>query len=145
MSLKQDGNLMSEARATMSQRLGAQQFEEGDKSSNFQPMNIGRGRPRGGAESIASLGSSMAQHARTLVDQFACTTLNDRTGPVLATELAEGREDSGRAAGQRYGEQEWRERRQNNGDFGRSANHGAGAQGRQGRSFREYTNRSVDV
>eukprot|EP00934_Nitzschia_sp_Nitz4_P004382 Nitzschia sp. Nitz4//scaffold390_size11914//8569//10291//NITZ4_009015-RA/size11914-snap-gene-0.13-mRNA-1//1//CDS//3329550189//4372//frame0 len=127
MSLKQGqgpATFMADARTNMSR--GFSSVEEDDKAGAL-PRGMGS---RGGAESIASLGSSMAQHARTLVGQFACTTLNDRNGPVLATELAE----QGTTAQQRYGHQEWRQRSS-------ARNQGAAP------SFREYApaHRSVDV
>jgi hypothetical protein len=41
-----------------------------------------------GVESVASMGSSLAQHAKTLVGSFACTGNNERTGQVLVSERA---------------------------------------------------------
>lgn len=95
---------MEEARS-VSQRLRGVDEEN---STGFYSSNSNGQRTRGG-ESIASLGSSMAQHARTLVGQFNCAGLNDRSGPVLATELPEVGEDGH----ERYGDKEWRDRRPN--------------------------------
>ena len=94
---------MDEARNASQQLRGND--DEGLQSSS---SNMNTQRPRR-AESIASLGSSMAQHARTLVGQFNCAGLNERSGPILDTELMEGREDGH----QRYGDKEWRDRRPN--------------------------------
>lgn len=94
---------MEEARS-MSQRLMSQNGEDAEESrpmASFMSPKLGDGSLPRRAESIASLGSSMAHHARTLVGQFNCASLNERTDTVLATELAEGRED-GRGAS-RYG------------------------------------------
>ena len=79
---------------------------------NYPSLNSNgqRSAPRG-AESIASL-SSMAQHARTLVGQFNCTGLNERSmGPIHDSEMAEGRG----VLHQQYGgvAAEWRDRRSN--------------------------------
>lgn len=41
-----------------------------------------------GVESVASMGSSLAQHAKTLVGSFACAGSNERTGQVLTSERA---------------------------------------------------------
>jgi hypothetical protein len=68
-------------------------------------------RPSRGVESVASLGSGLAQHARSLVGSFACSGVNQRTGGVLATELAEGGDD-GRDMDNGYGrDPEWRDDR----------------------------------
>jgi hypothetical protein len=106
-NLKEGGAYMDEARNTS---LPSRGTGEEDGSTGFQSFNSATQRVRG-AESIASLSNSMAHHARTLVGQFNCTGMNDRMGPILATEMAEGRED-GRSA-QRHGDQEWRDRRPN--------------------------------
>lgn len=39
-------------------------------------------------ESVASMGSNLAQHAKTLVGSFACAGNNERTGQVLVSERA---------------------------------------------------------
>lgn len=88
---------MDEARS-MSQRLMAQNGEEEGGgvggSASFMSPGMPGDLPRR-AESIASLGSSMAHHARTLVGQFHCASLNERNGSVVATEMAaEGRQDA---------------------------------------------------
>ena len=48
------------------------------------------------ANSVASLGSGLAQHARTIVtsmnNNFNCNNLNERNGPVVNNELSELRE-----------------------------------------------------
>ncbi len=94
---------MDEARSVSQQLRGIDEDSAGFHSSN---SNVPRTR---GGESIASLGSSMAQHARTLVGQFNCAGLNERSGPVVASEATEGREDGY----QRHGDTEWRDRRPN--------------------------------
>ena len=48
------------------------------------------------ANSVASLGSGLAQHARTIVtsmnNNFNCSNLNERNGPVVKNELSETRQ-----------------------------------------------------
>lgn len=86
---KEAASFMEEAR-NMSQRLVSGKSEQEDEHSmSFMSQKSGGDRAKR-AESIASLGSSMAHHARTLVGQFACAGMNEHTGTVLATELAEG-------------------------------------------------------
>ena len=81
----------------MSQRLMSQNGDEeggmGAGPASFMSPGRSGDFPRR-AESIASLGSSMAHHARTLVGQFHCASLNERNGNVVATEMAEGRQDA---------------------------------------------------
>jgi hypothetical protein len=128
---------MDEARST---RLSGDE----DGSTGFQSFGSAAQRTSKGAESIASL-SSMAHHARTLVGQFNCTGLNDRMGPILGTEMAEGRED-GRGSAQRYGDQEWRDRRPNADST--AAKKAFAAQPRNvSKTYQNYppTNRAVDV
>jgi hypothetical protein len=103
-----DNSYLDEARS-LSMGLTSKSEEDNDRS--------GRG-PRSGVESVASLGSGLAQHARSLVGSFACSGINDRTGGVLAAELAEGRED-----GERYGrDPERRDRRRNSNGSPRTEN-----------------------
>jgi len=59
-------------------------YDFANNASTTRPPKQSRG-----VESVASLGNSMAQHARSLVGSFACSGINERTGSVLATELAE--------------------------------------------------------
>lgn len=80
------------------------EFDDQDNSHNnstnpfqrsFETSGSGA-RPRG-VESVASLSSGIAQHARSLVGSFACNGINDRTGGVLRTEIdEEQRQDENR-------------------------------------------------
>jgi hypothetical protein len=135
---------------TISQRLAARSAED-DGASGYSSTR-GRDSVRRG-ESVASLGSGLAQHARSLVGSFACTGNNERTGSVLATELAEGRQD---------GQNEWRESRRRSNSAPRNNENGKsnltssseqqrydsdytnGGSGKP-RSFREFSPRRVDV
>ena len=88
--------MMQEARM-VSQRLAANMGNQSgrpDDSMSFQSGGTGDmsgGYPRSrGVESVASLGSGLAQQARTLVGSFACAGPNERSNGVLATELSEG-------------------------------------------------------
>jgi hypothetical protein len=99
-------SLMEDARSMSHMGHGSREEDEDGAHSRGSASR----QPRG-AESIASLGNSMAQHARSLVGSFACSGINERTDGVLASELAEGREDGSRP---RYGEKEWRDRRRSN-------------------------------
>lgn len=89
-------SLMDEARDAMSrlpQRMN-KDFESQDglgslgaASASFRSA---KARPefQKGVESVASMGSSLAQHAKTLVGSFACAGNNERTGQVLVSERA---------------------------------------------------------
>ena len=99
LGVKDSGSMMHEARM-VSQRLAANmgaQSGHHDESVSFQSGGTGDisgGYPRSrGVESVASLGSGLAQQARTLVGSFACAGQNERSNGVLATELSEGRQD----------------------------------------------------
>ena len=104
---------MEDARS-LSQRLSSRSDEDPDHRPSFYDPNRTPGRgARSGVESVASLGSGLAQHARSLVGSFACSGINERSGGVLAAELAEGREDG---RDDRYlRDPEWRDRRRGNG------------------------------
>lgn len=132
---------MDEAR-NMSQRLvshGTTDSEE--KSTGLHSLNSNGQRTARGAESIASLGSSMAHHARTLVGQFNCTgVMNERMGPILASELAEGRDSDS--------DKEWRDRRANNTLDNMAAKKAFAAQSQRYYAAQQPTktqHRSVDV
>ena len=103
---------MDDARS-LSQRLSSRSDEDQDRPSFYDPNRTpGRGG-RAGVESVASIGSGLAQHARSLVGSFACSGINERSGGILASELAEGREDG---RDDRYlRDPEWRDRRRGNG------------------------------
>jgi hypothetical protein len=88
-------SLMQDARNAMSrlpQRMN-ENFEDQDglgslgASTSFRSA---KSRPefQKGVESVASMGSSLAQHAKTLVGSFACAGNNERTGQVLVSERA---------------------------------------------------------
>jgi hypothetical protein len=96
-------SLMEDARNAMSQNFPQkynEQYEARDglgslgKSTSFRSAN--RPEFQKGVESVASMGSSLAQHAKTLVGSFACAGNNERTGQVLVSERAT---------------EEWRDRR----------------------------------
>jgi hypothetical protein len=96
-------SLMEDARNAMSQSFPQkfnEQYEARDglgslgKSTSFRSVN--RPEFQKGVESVASMGSSLAQHAKTLVGSFACAGNNERTGQVLVSERAT---------------EEWRDRR----------------------------------
>ena len=139
--LKDGGALMDDARA-MSSGLSAGDLED-SRSSGVPRKGSGIDRARSGVESVASLGSGLANHARSLVGSFACSGINERTGGILASELAaERREDAGN---------EWRDRRRS---FGANRNFSEqrhdnnamnGTSAGKPRSFREYSPRRVDV
>lgn len=98
-------SLMEDARTMMSQK-----FQELNKStSDLQGMDSDMrsssfrstpSRPefKRASESVASMGSNLAAHAKTLVGSFACGGNNERTGQVLSSERAT---------------EEWRGRRSN--------------------------------
>jgi hypothetical protein len=103
--------LMEEARNSTDRLVNGTAHDE-NTASYYPSLNSNgqRSVPRA-AESIASL-SSMAQHARTLVGQFNCTGLNERSmGPIHDSEMAEGRG----VLHQQYGgvAAEWSDRRSN--------------------------------
>ncbi|KAL3909836.1 MAG: hypothetical protein SGARI_002401 [Bacillariaceae sp.] len=87
-------SLMEEARSAMAkfpQNIG----ENGDQdtlgslgaSASFRSA-VNRPEVKKGVESVASMGSSLAHHAKTLVGSFACAGNNERTGQVLVSERA---------------------------------------------------------
>mmetsp|Transcript_5166 Transcript_5166/g.10684 ORF Transcript_5166/g.10684 Transcript_5166/m.10684 type:complete len:137 (-) Transcript_5166:262-672(-) len=89
---------MEDARSIMSQKF-SQTLSMNDSSGDLRQESdsIGRsstfrsaaGRPefKRASESVASMGSNLANHAKTLVGSFACGT-NERAGQVLSTERA---------------------------------------------------------
>mmetsp|Transcript_6674 Transcript_6674/g.13687 ORF Transcript_6674/g.13687 Transcript_6674/m.13687 type:complete len:546 (+) Transcript_6674:314-1951(+) len=91
-------SLMEDARSIMSQKF-SQTLSMNDSSGDLRQESdsIGRsstfrsaaGRPefKRASESVASMGSNLANHAKTLVGSFACGT-NERAGQVLSTERA---------------------------------------------------------
>lgn len=58
--------------------------------SGGTPFRVPGSRPefQRGVESVASMGSNLAHHAKSLVGQFACTANNDRTGQVINADHA---------------------------------------------------------
>lgn len=152
MVVKDSGSSVMEDSRSLSQRLAARSTED-DGASGYSSTR-GRDSVRRG-ESVASLGSGLAQHARTLVGSFACTGINERTGGVLATELSEGRQD---------GQDEWRESRRRSNSAPRNndnsnskskfpssseqqryeSDYTNGGSGKP-RSFRDHSPRRVDV
>jgi hypothetical protein len=95
-------SLMEEARNAMSQNFPQKMQEQ---QGNFDGLGALGGSIRStanrpefqkGVESVASMGSSLAHHAKTLVGSFACAGNNERTGQVLVSERAT---------------EEWRDRR----------------------------------
>ncbi|KAL3907211.1 MAG: hypothetical protein SGILL_008963, partial [Bacillariaceae sp.] len=85
-------SLMEEARSAMA-KLPQTMNEDGDTlgslgaSASFRSA-ANRPEIKKGVESVASMGSSLAQHAKTLVGSFACAGNNERTGQVLVSERA---------------------------------------------------------
>ena len=83
---------MEEARSAMA-KLPQTMNEDGDTlgslgaSASFRSA-ANRPEIKKGVESVASMGSSLAQHAKTLVGSFACAGNNERTGQVLVSERA---------------------------------------------------------
>jgi hypothetical protein len=105
-----DSSFIDEARS-MTQRLSSMTSTEDGATMASSYDNSRQGRPSRGVESVASLGSGLAHHARSLVGSFACSGVNQRTGGVLATEIAEGGQD-GRDMDYGYGrDPEWRDDR----------------------------------
>jgi len=95
-------SLMEDARSIMSQKFN----QSGDsdsrdvesstlRSSSFR-STTSRPEFKRATESVASMGSNLAAHAKTLVGSFACAGNNERTGQVLSSERAT---------------EEWRDRR----------------------------------
>ena len=82
---------MQDAR-TLSQRL-ANNAGVADEEFSFQSSSVPSFQRSRGVESVASLGSGLAQQARSLVGSFACAGPNERANGVVATELEEGRQD----------------------------------------------------
>jgi hypothetical protein len=88
-------SLMEEARSMMSQTVVHKSMEEEStsglggvgKSASFRSA-ANRPEFQRGVESVASMGSNLAQHAKTLVGSFACAGSNERTGQVLVSERA---------------------------------------------------------
>jgi hypothetical protein len=103
---------MEDARSMMSQKFmqqnqSSQNNESGEfrvdassvRSSSFR-STTNRPEFKRATESVASMSSNLAAHAKTLVGSFACAGNNERTGQVLSTERAT---------------EEWRGRRDNAG------------------------------
>jgi len=96
---------MEDARGMMSQKFMQQnQSQNNDseyranttvRSSSFR-STTSRPEFKRATESVASMSSNLAAHAKTLVGSFACAGNNERTGQVLSTERAT---------------EEWRDRR----------------------------------
>lgn len=96
---------MDDARGIMSQKF-MHQNQSQNNDSEYRPNSTVRSssfrsttsRPefKRATESVASMSSNLAAHAKTLVGSFACAGNNERTGQVLSTERAT---------------EEWRDRR----------------------------------
>mmetsp|Transcript_16480 Transcript_16480/g.16471 ORF Transcript_16480/g.16471 Transcript_16480/m.16471 type:complete len:144 (+) Transcript_16480:108-539(+) len=96
---------MEDARGIMSQKF-MHQNQSQNNDSEYRPNSTVRSssfrsttsRPefKRATESVASMSSNLAAHAKTLVGSFACAGNNERTGQVLSTERAT---------------EEWRDRR----------------------------------
>jgi hypothetical protein len=78
----------------MQQNHSSQNNESGDfradasvRSSSFR-STTNRPEFKRATESVASMSSNLAAHAKTLVGSFACAGNNERTGQVLSTERA---------------------------------------------------------
>jgi len=84
-------SLMEDARSMMSQKFSQSQDElresESMQSSSFRSATS-RPEFKRATESVASMGSNLAAHAKTLVGSFACAGNNERTGQVLSSERA---------------------------------------------------------
>jgi hypothetical protein len=135
MSLKDGPGFLDDAR-NIAHRLAP------DDDIHSAYAGSSRSTSRRGVESVASLGSGLAHHARSLVGSFTCAGINEHTGGVLASELAaERREDANR---QRYDKNEWRDRRRSS-SAPRGNNDGANVD--QSRSFRDHSKipQRVDV
>merc|ERR1711865_1343885 len=96
-----------DARSTMSQKFMQQnQSQNNNDSGDFRSNSSVRSssfrstasRPefKRATESVVSMSSNLAAHAKTLVGSFACAGNNERAGQVLSTERAT---------------EEWRDRR----------------------------------
>jgi hypothetical protein len=76
---------MSQARSFASKMQDGEEIH--DISSLYGSV---KSAATGKAGSVASLGSGLAQHAKTIVNSmnnFNCAALNERTGPLVASEL----------------------------------------------------------
>lgn len=109
----------------MQQNHSSQNNESGDfradasvRSSSFR-STTNRPEFKRATESVASMSSNLAAHAKTLVGSFACAGNNERTGQVLSTERAT---------------EEWRGRRVN-----------AGQQKEQQQSTPEQQHRGLEM
>lgn len=104
----------------MSQKFSQRSGFENDLDSGSHPglaassarsgsFRVPGGRPefQKGVESVASMGSNLAHHAKSLVGSFACATNNERTGQAingdLATEAWRGRRSAAAARAETEG------------------------------------------
>lgn len=81
-------NYIDHARSLASRLNEGYHHEEGDGSTMFGSSKSHASK----ANSVASLGSGLAQHARTIVtsmNNFNCNSMNDRNAPVVDNELSE--------------------------------------------------------
>jgi hypothetical protein len=90
-SMKTDGYL-DQARSFSSRLLDGQT----DGDIHTDTFGSVKSHSSNKAGSVASLGSGLAQHARTIVStmnsNFNCSNLNERNGPVVQSELSELRD-----------------------------------------------------
>ena len=105
---------MEDARSMMSQKFSQRSTIDSDlDNSNFS--NLGGNSMRSGSfrvpgsrpefqksvESVASMGSNLAHHAKSLVGSIACASNNERTGQTInadhATEAWRGRRNAAAA------------------------------------------------
>jgi hypothetical protein len=126
---------LDQARNFNQQRMGdiSRSTAEGSDINNLYGSMRSGGRG-GHTGSVASIGSGLAQQAKTIVNSmkdFNCNTVNERNGPVMDSEQYEGRDRRPRGGGTNSGK-----------TYSRSA-----SRTKSSRSFREYSRspQRVDV
>ena len=155
---------MEDARSMMSQNFMHQnQSNQNNESGEFgadastvrsSSFRSATNRPefKRATESVASMSSNLAAHAKTLVGSFACAGNNERTGQVLSTERAT-EEWRGRRvnAGQRKEEEEQQQQQSTSEQQhrGLEMSQSSQSQSQHSRSYRENSSaassRRVDV
>jgi len=60
---------------------------EGENINPSYPTSFQNKNTRSGTGSVVSIGNGLAQSARSIVDTFNCAGINERSGPLVASEL----------------------------------------------------------
>lgn len=154
---------MEDARSMMSQKFMHQnQSNQNNESGEFRAdastvqsssFRSATSRPefKRATESVASMSSNLAAHAKTLVGSFACAGNNERTGQVLSTERAteEWRGRRVNAGQQKEEEEEQQQSISEQQHRGLEMSQSSQSQSQHSRSYRENSSaassRRVDV